>query len=191
MIIFTLTLTFIWQVEKCNYPIPKDKMVSVKTISRNVEQFEESKPQSKGDKFFKATMYDYRSAEPTAKQLETFLKNHRDVKLVIRLNGTGKDSNGFPTISESKVCEKMGVDFVYLPMTEDYDEWAKSVVKLMLTNTVLVHCHHGYDRTGFIFAYKLMKYHNYSFKQVQKMNGWDKYDVNSKQFYSTLKKLEQ
>jgi len=36
-----------------------------------------------------------------------------------------------------------------------------------------------------------MKYHNYTFNQVRKMNGWNKYDVNSKQFYSTLRKLEQ
>ena len=191
MIIFTLTLTFIWQVEKCNYPIPKDRIVSAKVISKNIEQFEESKSQSKGDTFFKATMYDYRSAEPTASQLESFLKTHPKVTTVFRLNGNGKDSNGLTIEKETVICERMGVRFYYTPMLQNKDNWANVIMPTMLKETVLIHCHHGYDRTGFIFAYKLMKHHGYSFKQVQKMNKWDKYDVNSKQFYSTLRKLEQ
>lgn len=193
MIIFTLGLTFIWQVEKCNYPIPQDRIVPAKTISKNIEQFEESKPQSKGDKFFKTTMYDYRSAEPTAKQLDEFLRTHPEVTTVIRLNGEGVDSDGLRVAKERSICEKYGVKFDHLSMITPYEEWAEIIMKTMLKETVLIHCHHGYDRTGFIFAYKLMKYHNYTFDQIRKMNGWDrkKGDINSKQFYSTLRKLEQ
>jgi len=195
MIIFVLSLTFIWQVEKCNYPIPKDRIVPAKVISKNIEQFEESKPQSKGDKFFKTTMYDYRSAEPTVSQLDAFLKSHPEVTTVFRLNGSGKDSDGLGIGIEQRICANNGVTFWFLPMGSfhKHKDWAETITKIMLKETVLVHCHHGYDRTGFIFAYKLMKYHNYTFDQIRKMNGWDrkKGDINSKQFYSTLRKLEQ
>lgn len=184
ILIFVGVMGTIRQIESCNYPIPKENLVPVETIKANIKSFEE-----KGTKF-KQVMWDYRSSEPTAKELDKFLKDHPEVTTVIRLNGEGVDSDGLKVAKERSVCQKYAVKFDYLSMITPYDEWAETITKVMLKETVLIHCHHGYDRTGFIFAYKLMKHHGYSFDNVRKMNGWDKYDVNSKKFYPILKSIK-
>lgn len=186
VVVFCLGIGFIAQVEKCNYPIPEDKLVPVTVVKQNIANFE-SKTGSK----FKTMMYDYRSGEPTAKELREFITQYPDVDVIIRLNGEGKDSDGLGIEREKKLVQSLGRAFKYIPMTNDYKKWAESIMPIMLKNNVLVHCHHGHDRTGFIFAYKLIKYHSYPFNQVRKMNGWDKYDVNSKKFYPVLRELDK
>ena len=188
IVVFCIGIGFIAQVEKCNYPIPEDKLVPVTVVKQNIANFE-SKTSSK----FKKVMYDYRSSEPTAKELVDFLKSHPEVTTVIRLNGVGKDSEGLGVDIEQFICKNNNVQFWYFPMGSFHKQkdWAETITKIMLKETVLVHCHHGYDRTGFIFAYKLIKYHGYSFEQVRKMNGWDKYDTYSKKFYPILRELDK
>ena len=131
----------------------------------------------------------YRSSELSKEELKEFLLNH-SVKTVIRLNGEKGDSDGLSIADERKICRLYGVKFIYLPMTTPYDKWAKKVISQM-NETTLVHCHHGYDRTGFIFAYLGMTKYGYTFNQVRKMNGWDKWDKYSKVFYPTLKGLKK
>lgn len=185
ILILIVGMGIIYQVETCNYPIPKENLVPVETIKANVKSFEE-----KGSKF-KQVMWDYRSNEPSYKELYDFLTAHTNVTTVIRLNGEGRDGD-FAIETEKILCQSLGVNFIYSPMPFNYNykDWAETITKVMLKETVLIHCHHGYDRTGFMFAYKLMKHHGYTFNQVQKMNGWDKYDVNSRKFYSTLKSVK-
>lgn len=183
ILIFCSSITMIAQVEKCNYP-ERDKTIPLEQSMVTTE-----KPEKPVFSKFKRIKYDYRSAEPTPGELRKFLKEHPEVTTVIRLNGTGKDSNGFGTIQESKVCESLGVNFMYIPMTNDYKAWAESIMPIMLKENVLIHCHHGYDRTGFIFAYKMIKYHNFRMEQVRNMNGWNKYDKYSKKFYPVLNQL--
>ena len=183
-LVFCCGITAIVQVEECNYPIPEQKLLPIQKVKQNIAKFE-SKTGSK----FKTVMYDYRSSEPTVAELDDFLKSHPEVTSVIRLNGNEKDSNGFGIGLTARICDQNNVNFYYIPMTDNYQKWAESVINIMLKETVLVFCHRGYDRTGFVFAYKLIKYHGYSFEQVRKMNGWDKYDKYSKKFYPTLKKL--
>lgn len=185
-LVFCLGIGFICVVETCNYPIPEQEPVPVQIVKQNVKHFESKQTGSK----FKKIKYDYRSSEPTVQELDVFLKKHPSITTVIRLNGTGKDSNGLNLETEAKICDDHGVKFIYSPMSKNYKQWAESIMPVMLKENVLIHCHHGYDRTGFIFAYKLMKYHNYSFNEIREMNKWDKYDTYSKKFYPILKKLQ-
>lgn len=133
---------------------------------------------------------DYRSGEVSALTEEQFLQ-YRPVQMVIRMNGQSSDSNGLSIEEERRLCQKYGIVFKYLPMKKPYEQWGLKVAKLMQSNTCLVKCHHGYDRTGFVVAYYLMVYKHKKFDWVQRYNGWNKYDRYSKKFYPTLKNLEK
>lgn len=131
---------------------------------------------------------DFRSKELSQTDLVQSIRT-LGIECVIRMNGNGKDSDGLSVRQEEEICKKQGIEFFYLPMTKPYNEWAEEVIYYMFQYKSLIHCHHGYDRTGFIVAYLLMKYENYSFEEARKLNGWDKYDTYSKKFYPTLKRL--
>lgn len=173
-LVFCCGITAIAQVERCNYPV-NHKLKATAQSNWKVEK----------------VLSDYRSNEPTDLELESFLRKHEDVTTVIRLNGEGSDSDGLSIKKEKEICKQFGVKFIYSPMQKDYSKWARSLMTVMLKEKVLIHCHHGYDRTGFIVGYKMIKYHNYSFNQVRKMNGWDKYDTYSKKFYPVLRELDR
>lgn len=183
--VFCLGISVIYSIECYNYPKSVQELVPVQVIKQNVKQFEAKVRTNR----IKQVMFDYRGPEPDSKELMDFLNEHPKVTSVIRLNGESKDSNGLSIREEAEICNSKGVTFYYKPMLKDYKLWAESIIPIMLKENVFVHCHYGYDRTGFIFGYKLIKYHKYSFNDIWIMNGWNKYDKYSKKFYPILEHL--
>jgi len=115
----------------------------------------------------------YRSAQPSLEQLEAVLRKGA-IRTVIRLNGNGKDSGGVPAEQEKAECEKFGTRFLVLnPHREDTPE---IVHQLLSEGKCLIHCKHGFDRTGAMVGYHLRQLgysrdevirHNVSLRQTR------------------------
>ena len=115
--------------------------------------------------------YNYRSAQLTVEQLDFRLRKGL-IRCVVRLNGNGKDSDGVPAEQEKALCEKRKVDFKLLN-TQEKDA-ALSIHRLLLEGRCLIHCLHGYDRTGAMVGYHLRRL-GYSREEVIRFNGWEGY----------------
>lgn len=120
----------------------------------------------------------WRSAQPTAEQLQTFILEHQ-IEVVIRLNGDEVDGSLLLT-EEKAICEKLGVQFErinpHLSSTPNggYDNSGKVVAAFLKDGNVLIHCQHGYDRVGAMAGYWL-RHIGDTEKQVISSNGWENY----------------
>ena len=115
--------------------------------------------------------YNFRSAQLTLDQLDSLLRKGL-IRRVIRLNGNGKDSGGVPAEQEKALCEKRKVDFKLLNAQEK--GIAPIIHQLLLEGRCLIHCLHGYDRTGAMVGYHLRRF-GYSGEEVIRFNGWEGY----------------
>ena len=115
--------------------------------------------------------YNYRSAQLTLEQMDSLLRKGL-IRRVIRLNGNGKDSGGVPAEQEKALCENLKVDFKLLN-SEERDA-APNIHRLLLEGRCLIHCLHGYDRTGAMVGYHLRRL-GYSREEVIRFNGWEGY----------------
>lgn len=115
--------------------------------------------------------YNFRSAQLTLEQLDSLLRKGL-IRHVIRLNGNGKDSGGVPAEQEKALCEKRRVDFKLLNSEERGA--AVTIHRLLLEGQCLIHCLHGYDRTGAMVGYHLRRL-GYSREEVIRFNGWEGY----------------
>lgn len=102
---------------------------------------------------------DWRSSQPSAKQLEQFLKTHK-IQYVIRMNSS-KESPNIPISVESKICKKYGATLIFINAHEGYVKGqgyiksAKQIEKYLSKYVCLIHCKHGFDRTGAMVGYYL------------------------------------
>lgn len=113
----------------------------------------------------------YRSAQPSLEQLESVLGKGA-IRTVIRLNGNGKDSGGVPAEQEKALCEKFNTRFLVInPHRKDAP---RIIHQLLSEGRCLIHCKHGFDRTGAMVGYHLRKL-GYSKEEVIQYNGWEGY----------------
>ena len=126
----------------------------------------------------------WRSAQPTSTQLAKFIVE-KGIKSVIRFNGNGTDTdNNFSIDDEKAVSTQNGAKFYKLSSTKDQD----TVNSLLNSGNVLIHCHHGADRTGGNIGGWLYskgwgdtkKIWNYT----TKYNGWNRMAINSPSSFS-------
>ena len=126
----------------------------------------------------------WRSAQPTSTQLAKFIVE-KGIKSVIRFNGNGGDTdNNFSIDDEKAVSIQNGAKFYKLSSTNDQD----TVNSLLNSGNVLIHCHHGADRTGGNIGGWLYskgwgdtkKIWNYT----TQYNGWNRMAINSPSSFS-------
>lgn len=115
--------------------------------------------------------YNYRSAQLTALQLDTLLAAGV-IRQVIRLNGDGPDAAGIPIDTERVHCDAAGVRFAWF--NAHSPAAADSIHTILLQGRALIHCRHGFDRTGAMVGYHLRR-QGYSIPDVLRHNHWENY----------------
>ena len=126
----------------------------------------------------------WRSAQPTATQLAKFIIE-KGIKSVIRFNGDGTDTdNNFSIDDEKAISTQNGAKFYKLSSTKDQE----TVNSLLNSGNVLVHCHHGADRTGGNIGGWLYSKGWGDTKKIwdytTKYNGWNRMAINSPSSFS-------
>lgn len=121
----------------------------------------------------------FSSAQPALDELAKFIREHR-IKVVIRLNGD-KENRSFVSIQEERdSVQAQGAVFVYKNAHEGYVEnkgYLRSnqhVNDYLMEGNVLVHCLHGYDRTGSVVGYHLREL-GFDKSTVIEHNEWENY----------------
>ena len=135
---------------------------------------------------------DWRSSQPSAKELHKFLKSHK-IQYVIRMNSS-KESPSISTKLEESICKKYGVKFIYINAHKGYVkgkgylESAKEIEGYLKKYSCLIHCRHGYDRTGAMVGYYL-KRKKFPRNKIIKHNLWQNYlkkkSIAYKPYYET------
>ena len=125
-----------------------------------------------------------RSAQPTSTQIAKFIVE-KGIKSVIRFNGNGTDTdNNFSIDDEKAVSTQNGAKFYKLSSTKDQD----TVNSLLNSGNVLIHCHHGADRTGGNIGGWLYTKGWGDTKKIwdytTKYNGWNRMAINSPSAFS-------
>ena len=100
----------------------------------------------------------YRYQQPNKMELQKFILDY-GVKHVVRMNGDGGDTDYGMTIDdEKKIVEGLGAEFTfvnahigYLP-GRGYMGSLSQVFPILDSGNVMIHCHHGADRTGYMVA---------------------------------------
>lgn len=100
------------------------------------------------------------------------------VKRWIRLNGDGKDMGKLSIADERKIVEKAGIEFRYINIhTVGLQKAAEEIHDALIEGGVMIHCRHGYDRTGAMVGYHLRRMGWRRAEVVQYNNwGWDYVD---------------
>lgn len=116
----------------------------------------------------------YRSEQLSLIEMDTLLQQYGgdSIKVVIRLNGDGKDGGGVTIEEEAQLCAKHRVRFYLL--NAHAKDTPVQVAALLSNGGVWMHCLHGFDRTGAMVAYWLLL-NGYTKAQVIKHNGWENY----------------
>lgn len=121
-----------------------------------------------------------RCSQPTLLQLEKMLRSGA-FQRVIRLNGSGtKDSGGVSHAEESALCQRYGVEFIFLNAHKGYTDGkgftqsGEEAHGLLQLGNNLIHCQHGYDRTGALVGYHLRK-RGMSPAKIMAHNEWANY----------------
>lgn len=107
-----------------------------------------------------------------AEQLNPSVYAQLPVTTVVRLNGNGKDGNHISIEEERRICEENGIQFHYFNIEGGgVDE---KVREILLKGDCLIHCRHGFDRTGAMVGYHL-KYLGWNKEEIIKHNKWERY----------------
>lgn len=113
----------------------------------------------------------WRSGQPDSLQLDTALRTDR-LRLVVRLNGDGKDAGALKVRQEQALCERYGVMFTRLDVEQTGAlEWLHGQ---MLLGAVYVHCLHGMDRTGAGVGFHL-RAQGFDEARIIEHNRWERY----------------
>ena len=121
---------------------------------------------------------DWRSEQPTAKELEAFLKHHK-IDVVIRMN-VDRENGGLLYAKEKAICKKYGVELKYINAHKGYEKGkgylssAAEIYQILNKKRCLIHCKHGFDRTGAMVGYYLSK-KGYKKNQIIAHNYWKNY----------------
>lgn len=115
--------------------------------------------------------YNYRSAQLTIPQMDSVLAAGL-ITTVIRLNGNGRDASGVSTTEERRLCASHGVRFIRLDAHAP--DAALTAHALLLEGRTLIHCCHGFDRTGALVGYHLRQL-GFGRAEVIRYNGWENY----------------
>lgn len=121
----------------------------------------------------------YRSAQLTADQLDTILRQGF-ISTVIRMDSE-KEGTILGEREEQSICFDHGVAYIFInahkkihPDSDIYLASARQVDSILNKGNVLIHCKHGYDRTGAMVGYHLGKM-GFSGDFIVKHNGWGNY----------------
>lgn len=98
-------------------------------------------------------------------------------KKVIRLNGDGEDgiapNKEWVSIAEErKILARYGVELIEI--NAHAKGAAEKIAAILAEGGVLIHCKHGFDRTGAMVAYYLSQ-RGYSQEQIIAHNRWENY----------------
>lgn len=96
----------------------------------------------------------YSSRQPSAGELIAVIESY-DIQAVIRLNGAGKDAGALSPLREKAICDSLGVAFHYIKIGNEPQAYAAEIRELLRQGNTLIHCRHGYDRTGAMVGYHL------------------------------------
>lgn len=97
------------------------------------------------------------------------------IRTWIRMNGDGRDQGKLSIAEEKKIVEAAGIEFIFLNVhATGLEKSARIIHAKLLEGNVLLHCRHGYDRTGAMVGYHLRQL-GWSRAEVVKYNhwGWD------------------
>lgn len=130
-------------------------------------------------------MHNYRSAQPSLSELDRICASGL-ITRVIRMNGDGKDSGGMSIQTERQICEKYGLEFLHVNAHSSGAE--EKIRELLSGGRNLIHCRHGYDRTGGMVGYYLRRM-GYSTEEVIQHNQWDGYLERKGKRYEKYYKL--
>lgn len=128
-----------------------------------------------------------RCKQPTIQQLHQIGQSGK-YQTVIRLNGEGKDSGGVSLAVQDSILRGYGVRTIFL---NAHGERQNEVIHNILDKYkgVLVHCLHGYDRTGAMVGYHLRQ-SGLSIKEVIDHNKWESYlDKKGCDYYQYFKQI--
>lgn len=131
--------------------------------------------------------HNYRSAQLSITQLDSVLSTGL-ITTVIRLNGDGKDAAGVPAKKERALCDSYGVGFTQI--NAHTPDAADLVHALLQDGRTLIHCRHGFDRTGAMVGYHLRRM-GYTTEQVIQHNGWQDYQQRKGKKYAKYLSLIQ
>lgn len=127
----------------------------------------------------------YRSKQLTTDQLEELLAKGV-IKKVIRMNGDGEDAAGVPIAKEREICERYKVDFQYV---NAHGKQAKEEIRsALLSGNTLLHCKHGFDRTGGMVGNHL-KQLGFDTLEIIEHNNWKDYLAKKGKAYEVYYKM--
>lgn len=116
----------------------------------------------------------YRSPQLDRVAFQQFITDH-DIYTVIRLNGDGKDAGSLSVEEELSICLAHEVTFVNLNISKAGKKQAAQICADYLDGgNVLIHCLHGYDRTGAMVGYYLQQ-NGFTREQIIQANDWSNY----------------
>lgn len=107
-----------------------------------------------------------RGSQPSMEEFK-HLRNYYKVKTVLSLR-----RNNYHNKQEEKVVNKLGMDFINIPMNGRMEQSRERIEKyLNIINAtsaqpIFVHCRGGKDRTGLIFAAYRIKYNGWSLNEA-------------------------
>ena len=108
-----------------------------------------------------------RTAQPSEEGFQ-ILKEYCGIKTVLNLHDNAKK-----IAWEKDVTEKLGIEFINIPMNAKYQEIEKierclDIITDKKKQPVLVHCVAGKDRTGLVIGAYRIKYDNWSLEDTFK-----------------------
>lgn len=93
-------------------------------------------------------------------------------RVVVRLNGEGKDSGGLSIEKEAEICRRLKLRFYYVNIEGDIQGKAEDLSRLLSGGNVLVHCRNGAHRAPAIVGYYLKK-QNVPTRDIVSEIGWE------------------
>lgn len=136
----------------------------------------------------------YKSKQLNSMQLSAMLRTGV-IRRVIRLNGNGKDSGALTIQEEKAICEKFGVEFIFMNAHEGlkkgrgFTRSASQAHEILMEGNNLIHCKHGFHRVGAMVGYHLRQL-GFEYDEVVAYNGWESFkiqDDNDQNYWDTIK----
>lgn len=134
-----------------------------------------------------------RSARPTAEQVDWVSQN--GYTTILNLEAGNFSSKPGYVKDEEKQAAKLGLKFFHIsmhPTQGPSKEQIDAALEIMINpanQPILIHCHHGKDRTGMVAAAYRMKYQGWTYeKAVEEMNS---YGFSSTWFSGWLEVLKE
>lgn len=128
--------------------------------------------------YLKSLGTNFKGAQPDSTELIAMLKSY-PIDVVIRLNA---DGNKMSVEQEAAICKRENVRFYYFNIEGNTKSIYGQISNLLQDGNTLVHCLHGFDRTGVIMGL-WMKENNYSNQQIIAFNKWENYLENKGEKY--------